>query len=128
MENCVVCRGRDPSHEETLNQILRLVTTLVRKSRILPKAFLVEGVTCWSKEHPVKAGGYADIFRGTLALGGEGVALKRLRIFLNDSPREREKKVSAFLHYNCRSYVQHTECQKGREILQGIIYLAQFKT
>ena len=97
----------------------RLLTTLSRKSQVLPNALFVEGVSCGDR-NAINGGGYADIYRGEL--DGRVVALKRLRTFTSMSPESESKIVSLYVYLECVL----PKSLEARNVLQRSPGLAQY--
>lgn len=65
----------------------RLLMRLSRETGSLPDVTFLSGIH--GGQHPVTGGSFGDIYRGKL--NGMDIALKRLRIFANTTPKEVEK-------------------------------------
>lgn len=84
-----------------------LLVRLCQESRLLPSSLFIEGVFLpeASRDAPLYFGGFGDIFEATYE--GRAVALKRLRLFSQDSPETRTERYWVCLHVHCVSLHSH---------------------
>ncbi|KAJ3480792.1 hypothetical protein NLI96_g8108 [Meripilus lineatus] len=114
-KHCVSCAGQGAR----VILLRRLLTTLSRKSQVLPNALFVEGVSCGDR-NAINGGGYADIYRGEL--DGRVVALKRLRTFTSMSPESESKiirQAAAGLCYLHLNEIVHGDLHAGNVLIDS---------
>ncbi|KAJ6504018.1 kinase-like domain-containing protein [Mycena vulgaris] len=83
----VLCRGSLPTAQYAFDA-RRLMLKLSEACETVPSTLLITGVTDRS-EHPIFSGGFGDVFRASYR--ARPVALKRLRVFQEDSAPHRTR-------------------------------------
>ena len=102
-----------PLDKQDYFRLRRLLLDLATKLKQLPSSIFIGGITCESRD-PEDGGAFADIFLGKM--GSAKVALKRLRVFRNQSGPDSLNAVNTSIYfvvddhrspiylYHCRHY------------------------